>query len=220
MATTSWAVKIGATTFTSNILSLSLDCGRQTMFDDYTGGSITITLRNNTNQCGSIAQNDIIELQGLTYFYVSNISFDEGFSDSEATCTITGIDNIAQLAQYLVGAGSGASTSPTQQMYDIWQSSGIQPPYLDDIYTSVSVVNGEVAEDTTMINQFNLLINSEMGSLVSDGAQIKAIPYSYDKSSQYTFGRSNTAGIPYYNLQRISGTSLNANNVIVKYLDT
>jgi hypothetical protein len=218
MATTTWTVVIGATTFTSNVLSLSLNLGRQTMFDDYAGGSITITLRNNTNQCGSIAQGETIKLQTNCYFYVTNIAFNEGMTDSEATCTVTGADAIAGLSQYALGAGSGASTSPTQQMYDQWISQGIQPPYMDTPFTAVSVVNGIVAEDTTIINQWNLLINSEMGSLVSDAATIYPYPYSYFKTSQYTFGRSGTTGIPYYSLNRMSGTSLSANNVIVDWV--
>ena len=218
MATTTWTVQIGATTFTSHVVSLSLDLGRQTMFDNYAGGNVTITLRNNTNQCGSIAQGDTIKLQTNCYFYVTNIAFDEGITDNEATCTVTGMDAIANLSQYSLGASSGYSTSPTQQMYDIWTTSGIQPPYMDTPLTAVSTVNGIVAEDTTMVNQWNLLINSEMGSLVTDASTIYPYPYSYFKTSQYTFGRSGTTGIPYYSLSRISGTNLSANNVIVDWV--
>jgi len=222
MATTSWSVVLntalsGSINFTNQIISLSLDCGKQTFFDDHTGGNITITLRNNTNQCGTISQNDTIILQSVAYFYVTNISFDEGVTDAEATCTITGVDAISQLAQYLVGAGAGASTSPTQQMYNAWQASGIQPPYMDTVRTAVSTVSGNVPNDTTMLNLFNILTTSEMGSLVTDGAQIEAYPYGFFKSSQFTFGRSGTAGIPYYDLVRIKGTDISANNVIVDW---
>ena len=220
MATTAWTVVIGATTFTSHVVSLSLDLGKQTFFDEWNGGNVTITLRNNTNQCGSIAQGETIKLQTNCYFFVTNIAFDEGITDAEATCTVTGMDAIANLAQYGKGASSGASTSPTQQMYDIWNASGIQPPYMDSPLTAVSTVSGETAEDTTIGNRFSTLINSEMGSLVSDAATIYPYPYSYFKTSQYTFGRSGTAGIPYYNLQRMAGTSLSANNVIIDYVSS
>lgn len=219
MATTTWSVVIGATTFTSHVMSMQFDIGRQTIFDDHSGGQITITLRNNTNQCAGIAQNDIINLQSnQLYYFVRDISFSEGVTDAEATCTVTGMDMIGALAQYDCAAGSGYSTSPLQQMYDIWTSSGLQPPYMDTPLTSTTVVSGTVAEDTTILNRFSILINSEMGSLVASASTIYPYPYSYFKNSQYTFGRSGTAGIPYYDLTRMAGTSISANNVIIDYV--
>jgi hypothetical protein len=198
---------------------MQFDIGRQTLFDDHSGGQITVTLRNNTNQCAVINQNDIINLQShQLYYFVRDISFNEGVTDAEATCTVTGIDMIGALAQYTLGAGTGYSTSPLQQMYDIWTAAGLQPPYMDTPLTSTSVVSGTIAEDTTVLNRFSTLINSEMGSLVAAASTIYPIPYSYYKNVQYTFGRSGTSGLPYYNLSRMAGTSISANNVIIDYV--
>jgi hypothetical protein len=197
---------------------MQFDIGRQTLFDDHSGGQITVTLRNNTNQCAVIRQGDTVFLNTYHYFWVADIAFNEGVTDAEATCTVRAVDSLSLTAQYSLGAGTGYSTSPTQQMYDIWQASGIQPPYLDAVETATTVVSGTVAEDTTILNRFSTLMISEMGSLVTNGSQIQAYPYSFFKTSQYTFGRSGTSGIPYYNLTRMAGTSISANNVIIDYV--
>lgn len=219
MATTTWSVVIGPTTFTTSVLSMQFNIGRRTIFDDHSGGGITITLRNNTNQCAGIRQNDIINLQSnQLYFFVRDIGFNEGITDAEATCTVTGIDMIGALAQYPLGASSGYSTAPLQQMFDIWTGSGLQPPFMDPPLASTTVVSGVVAQDTTILNRFSILINSEMGSLVAAAATIYPIPYSYYKTAQYTFGRSGTAGLPYYELTRMAGTSISANNVTIDYV--
>lgn len=218
MATTSWSVVVGATDFTSNVMSMQFNIGRQTIFEDFAGGYIRVTLRNDTNQCAVISQNDIVDLQSQLYFFVRDISFNEGVTDAEATCTITGVDMIGALAQYPLSATTGLSIAPLEQMYDIWTASGLQPPYMDPPLTSTSVVHGTVADDTTILNRFSVLLNSEMGSMYASAGTIYPKPYSYSKDAQYTFGRSGTSGIPYYNLTRMAGTSIAANNVIIDYV--
>lgn len=217
MATTSWSVVVGATDFTSNVMSMRFNIGRQTIFDDWSGGDIRVTLRNDTNQCAVINQNDIIDLDGQLYFFVRDISFNEGFTDAEATCTVTGVDMIGALAQFLLAAGSGGSTEPLEQMYDLWTASGIQPPYMDPPLTSLTLVSSSTLNDTTMLNRFSILLNSEMGSMYASAGTIYPVPYSYSKDVSFTFGRSGTSGVPYYNLTRMAGTSIAANNVVIDY---
>lgn len=221
MATTSWSIFIGGVNFSSHVLSLNFDLGRRSIFDEFTGGNISITLRNNTNQCGNIAQNAIINLQSnQQYFYVTAIQFDEGVTDAEATCTLTGVDAIAQLAQYTCAAGSGYSTAPLTQMYEIWNGTGITPPYVDTPLTSKATVSGTVASDTTVLNRWSTLAMSEMGSLVSSASTMYPIPNNYYPNSWLTFGRNGTAGIPYEDLSRIVGTEISANNVIIDYVSS
>jgi len=221
MATDTWAVSIGATLLTSSVISMSFDKGRQSMYDDFVGGHITITLRNNTNQCGLIAKDDAIYLDGIGQYLVSNITFDEGILDAEATCTITGIDALAILASYVATAQSATfpPVSPTQYIYDQWQAYGLEPPYLDDVFTAVSTTNTASGSDGTLLDYFNLLMAGEMGTLQATHNTIEAIPYGYVKTSQTTFGRSGTAGIPYYELQRDIGTTVSANRVIVDWVE-
>jgi len=219
MATTTWSVLIGGVDFSSHLISMDFDLGRRTIFDEFNGGTISLTLRNNTNQCGAIVQNATINVQSHEqYFYVTAIQFNEGITDAEAVCTITGVDAIAQLAQYSLGAGSGYSTAPLTQMYEIWNGTGITPPYVDTPLTSRSVVSGTIASDTTVGNRWSTLINSEMGSLVSSAATMYPIPNGYYPTSWLTFGRSGTTGIPYSNLSRIVGTDISANNVTIDYV--
>jgi hypothetical protein len=221
MATATWDVSIGATLFTSSVLSMSFDKGRQSMYDNFVGGHITITLRNNTNQCGVIAKDDAIYLNGVALYLVSNITFDEGILDAEATCTITGIDALSILASYSYSANSPSypAISPTQQIFNVWDAYGLEPPYIDDVLPAASTTNTASGSDGTMLDYFNLLMAGEMGSFYVTHNSIQAIPYGYVKTSQATFGRSGTSGIPYYELQRDIGTSVSANRVIVDWVE-
>jgi len=222
MATTTWSVFIDGVNFSSHVISMNFDLGRRTIFDEFNGGTISLTMRNNTNQCGAIVQNATISLQSAQqYFFVTGIQFDEGITDTEATCTLTGIDYFAQLAQYTYSAGSGGSTAPLTQFYNSWISTGISPPYVDPPLTSRSVISTVgPSSDTTFANWTTILMNSEMGSLVSSGATMYPIPNGYYPTSWLTFGRSGTSGIPYSDLSRIVGTDISANNVTIDYVSS
>jgi hypothetical protein len=222
MATTTWSVFIDGVNFSTHVLSLNFDLGRRTIFDEFNGGNISLTLRNNTNQCGAIVQNATISLDNnQQYFFVTGIQFDEGITDAEATCTLTGIDYFAQLAQYPYGVGAGGSSAPLTKMWETWTSSGYAPPYMDSPLPSRSVISTiGPSSETTFGNWFSVLINGEMGSLVSTAGTIYPIPNGYFPSSWLTFGRSDTAGIPYSNLSRIVGTDIAANNVTIDYISS
>lgn len=225
MATASWIVIIGGIStpvnFTSSVLSMSFDKGRQSMYDNFVGGHITMTLRNNTNQCGSIAKDDTIYLNGNGLYLVSNITFDEGILDAEATCTITGIDALTILASYFSSATSPSypPMSPLQNMANVFDGYVLEPPYWGDVRTAVSTTNTASGSDGTQLDYFNLMLAGEMGFFWASANTIEAYPYSYVKTSQATFGRSGTSGIPYYELQRDIGTSVSANRVIVDWVD-
>ena len=220
MATTTWSVVIGGVNFSSHVLSMNFDLGRRTFFDEFNGGTISLTLRNNTNQCGAIVQNAQIEVNTFQYFFVTGIQFDEGITDAEATCTLTGVDYFAQLAQYIQGMGVLGSTAPLTSMYNTWTATGIAPPYMDTPLTSRSVIStvGPQSDDVSFGNWWSLLMQGEMGSLVSDFDTMYPIPNGYYAASWLTFGRSGTAGIPYSDLSRIVGTDISANNVTVDYI--
>jgi hypothetical protein len=220
MATTTWSVFIGGVNFSSHVLSMNFDLGRRTFFDEFNGGTISLTLRNNTNQCGAIVQNAQIEINTFQYFFVTGIQFDEGITDAEATCTLTGVDYFAQLHQYIQGMGVLGSTAPLTSMYNTWNATGIAPPYMDTPLTSRSVIStvGPQSDDVSFGNWWSLLMQGEMGSLVSDFDTMYPIPNGYYPTSWLTFGRSGTAGIPYSNLSRIVGTEISANNVTVDYI--
>ena len=219
MATTTWSVFIDGVNFSSHVLSMNFDLGRRTFFDDFNGGTISLTLRNNTNQCGAIVQNAQILVDGQQYFFVTGIQFDEGITDAEATCTLTGVDYFAQLAQYIKGMGVLGDTAPLTHMFNSWTATGIAPPYMDPPLTSRSVISTVGPQsDTTFGNWWSLLMQGEMGSFVSDAATMYPIPNGYYATSWLTFGRSGTAGIPYSNLSRIVGTDISANNVTIDYI--
>ena len=219
MASTTWSVFIDGVNFSSHVLSMNFNLGRRTFFDEFNGGTISLTLRNNTNQCGAIVQNAQIAVDGSQSFFVTGIQFDEGITDAEATCTLTGIDYFAQLAQYPYGMGVGGSTAPLTRMYDDWIASGYALPYMEPPLASRSVISTVgPSSDTTFANWWSVLMQGEMGSLVSDAVTIYPIPNGYYATSWLTFGRSGTAGIPYSNLSRIVGTDISANSVTIDYI--
>ena len=222
MAKTTWSVVIDGVNFSTHVLSMNFNLGRRTIFDEFNGGTISLTLRNNTNQCGAIVQNATISLQSnQQYFFVTSIQFDEGVTDAEATCTLTGIDYFAQLSQYTYGVGAGGSTAPLTRMWETWTASGYAPPYMDAPQPSRSVISTVgPSSETTFANWWTVLMNGEMGSFVSTAGTIYPLPNGFFKFSWLTFGRSDTSGIPYSELSRISGTEIAANNVTIDYVTT
>lgn len=220
MASTTWSVFIDGVDFSSHVLSMNFDLGRRTFFDEFNGGTISLTLRNNTNQCGAIVQNAKINIANAQqYFFVTGIQFDEGITDAEATCTLTGIDYFAQLAQYPYGMGVGGSTAPLTRMYNDWIAAGYALPYMDTPLASRSVISTVgPSSDVTFGNWWSLLMQGEMGSLVSEADTMYPIPNGYYADSWLTFGRSGTAGIPYADLSRIVGTDISANSVTIDYI--
>lgn len=218
MTTTNWTVSIGATDFTSSVLSLALNIGRQTFFDDWNGGDITITLRNQNGQCSNIKQFDVIETQAFVYFYVTNIAFNDQIAVDGATCTVTGIDPIRTLSQYYWDTATTSSLPALDYIYDTFSATVIGPPYMDPPGSSYTKTNasGAASQGTsTLLNFFSSILMGECGAITSSGPTI--IPKSLGSpiSSSWDFVRTGGTGITYYDIQRLSGTALSANQVTV-----
>jgi hypothetical protein len=85
------------TTFTTSVLSASYRTGRQTYMDNWSGGSLIITIKNDTNQAGGFTVNDQIDFgtsTGTYYqrFFVNEIQYSDypgqvGLSTATISCT-------------------------------------------------------------------------------------------------------------------------------------
>jgi hypothetical protein len=85
------------TTFTTSVLSASYRTGRQTYMDNWSGGSLIFTIKNDTNQAGGFTVNDQIDFgtsTGTYYqrFFVNEIQYSDypgqvGLSTATISCT-------------------------------------------------------------------------------------------------------------------------------------
>ncbi len=218
MTSTNWTVSIDSNDFTSDVLSLKLTIGRKTFFDDWNGGDITITLKNENGQCANIKQFDVIETQAFSYFYVTNISFNDTIAPNAATCTVTGIDPIRTLSQYFWDTATSSSLAALTYIYNTFDSTVTGPPYMDPPGSSYTMTNASGAVDpsnSTLLNFFSSILMGECGAITASGPTI--IPKSFGSpiSSSWDFVLSGGTGITYYDIQRLAGTALSANQVTV-----
>jgi hypothetical protein len=99
MARYAWVFKNAttATTFTTSVLSASYKTGRQTYMDNWAGGSLIFTIKNDTNQAAGFTVNDKIDFAnstGVYYqrFFVNEIQYSDypgqvGLSTATISCT-------------------------------------------------------------------------------------------------------------------------------------
>lgn len=99
MARYAWVFKNAttSTTFTTSVLSASYKTGRQTYMDNWAGGSLIFTIKNDNNQAAGFTVNDKIDFAnstGVYYqrFFVNEIQYSDypgqvGLSTATISCT-------------------------------------------------------------------------------------------------------------------------------------
>jgi hypothetical protein len=219
VSATTWTVSIAGTDFTSSVLSLSLEIGRRTFFDDWSGGKIAITIRNQNGQCADIAQFDTIELQDGSYFYVTNISFNDAIADNASTCVVTGIDVITTLSQYYFETSTSITEPSLDYIYNTFDATVIGPPYMDPPVASRTTTNnnGQITGPSTLLNFFSSIMLGETGAFTASGSTITLRPFSSPLTEDWNFVFAGDTGIPYFSLDRMAGTDLPASQVTVSY---
>jgi hypothetical protein len=222
MTTTDWTVTIEGVDFTSDVLSLSLDLGRKTFFDDWNGGKLAVTIRNQNSQCENISQFNLIRLQDFSYWYVIDISFNDTIAVNGSTCTVTAIDPIRSLSQYFWDMTTSYTDSSLQYIYDTFDSTVIGPPYMDPPGPSRALTNndGQLTGASTLLNFFSSIMLGECGAFYSNANTISMKSGPTNVISEWDFVRDGGTGFPYYELDRMAGTELAANVVTVNYQES
>ena len=220
MARYAWVFKNATTvsTFTTSVLSASYRTGRQTYMDNWAGGSLIFTIKNDTNQAAGFTVNDKIDFMdstGVYYqrFFVNEIQYSDypgqvGLSTATISCTdglnrsgqntITNLTLFAlqcceQLDQFPASgqiAGSGYTIDGTTYGPGASKALGLGGGY-----------NGAV------LQRINQNMATERGVLWYNGSTIYAVARNKltDKTIPLTFGRSTASNvIAYQNFNRIT----------------
>ena len=218
MSATNWTVSIAGTDFTSDVLSLSLEIGRRSFINDWNGGRIAITIRNQNSQCSDIVQFDTIELQDGSYFYVTDIDFNDAIADNDSTCIVTGIDLIRTLSQYPWYTSTTSIKESLQYIYDTFIAEVTAPPSMGlPTLSKTETNNAGVATDSTLLNFFSSIMLGECGAFTANGSTINLRSFSSQLDADWNFVLAGGVGIPYYSFVRLAGTELSANQVTVDY---
>ena len=218
MPTTNWRFLLNnATNFTSNVLSASINQGREKYLDNYPGGSITITINNSANLASSFNFNDKIYVRSINdangfrdIFTVQQITFDDYPGNTGlSTATIFATDALSRSGRYQATSKALTQTTTTTQMEQF--NSGPLPTDLQVLSTFGGPGNSTASAQTytgTVLNQLNILEATERGLLrtgiLGTFTRQFIFPQSRGKIkdfvvSAFTFGRNTSASVIAYN---------------------
>lgn len=228
MPTTPWQFVLnGSTDFTSSVLSISITQGREKYLDNYSGGSLVLTLNNSSGLASTFSFNDKVyaasETSGTGYrdvFTVQEITFNDYPGNTGlSTATIMCVDPLARTGRYQATNVSLSQAATTAQM----EQFNINPLPADLTVTDVlSSVGDSIASAQTytgtVLNQLNILEATERGIIRTKayGSLTGQFIFPYARNdiddnivTAFTFGRNTSSSvIAYQNFERIrNGTS-------------
>ena len=213
MTQISWTFKYGAgagTDFTTSVQSWSAFSGRRNYLDQYAGGRIAITIKNQTNLAANLTRGTIVWVEGPNAFglygKVNTIEFNDYPGNTGlSTATIVVEDALAQAGRVNLGEFAGYTTGLSTAQAVATNGYG----YKVDVTangTGSATVSGVTSYTGTMLNRLNLLTNSERGQM---GAPLNGVWFSSRDSllqtPTYTLTRNtqSTNQITYSDFRRI-----------------
>lgn len=149
------------TFFTSDVLGAQVRSGRTTYLENYNGGGITITIRNNTNQSSGFQLGDEIRVENTSTgtgvywkFSVYDITYDNEYGNfAAATATLTCLDETGRLGRAQVTAAALTQSSTSNQTAEVCAAAGFAGGGVSGLSTaSSSTYTGSVL---ARINQLN-----------------------------------------------------------------
>jgi hypothetical protein len=236
MPTTPWVFKLNSSTdFTSSILSASITQGREKYLDNYPGGTISITINNNTNLANSFNFNDKIYVENTTdlrgfqdVFTVQEITFNDYPGNTGlSTATIFAVDGLARAGRYQAVSKALTQTNTYTQLIQFNSS-----PLPGDLVITSGAGSSTASAQTytgTVLNQINVTQSTERG-LISTGitSPSKTIQVIYPiarneisgiLNTSFTFGRNTSATVIAYNtFERIQNGLSFINNATISPL--
>jgi hypothetical protein len=176
------------TTYTSTILSASYTYGRRGYLDNYPGGALAITIKNQSNEAAGFQINDQIDFIGYLGIYqawyqrywIAEIQYqDYPGNTGLSTATVVAVDAMARLGRVL-GQGNILAAGTTGSQLDSMDTLSSWPP---DIRTFANTTDSQASAATITAswnNQINLLQTTEKGIITwSYGRDIRMSGRSY-----------------------------------------
>lgn len=220
----SWTVGIkpfiGATTYyTDSVLSISYMAGRRSYLDQFTGNSIRITLKNQTNVAQYFTFGAVVILNDDIQFKVTGVEFqDYPGNTGLSTCTVIASDFLQNSGrEILTGTALTAANALAQLDTQV---------YLGNSEANVSVTGGVSTADAytytgTLIQRFQQTVTLEAtGGVQYNQRNILIAGRGTDQGvyfrSTFTRAASSGSNISYADIRRIRADLQYANRITVQ----
>ena len=153
---------------TSSVLSFSYSQGRQNYLDQYSGGTLSVTLKNQANIAQYFTFNSVWILAddtspGDQYFWCQDVTFNDYPGNTGlSTITVSLVDVLARNGRNVVSNVVLAQTDTIDQLQDLWRTAPYQIGDFDGSGPGNSIAAG-ITYSGSMLNYFNLIDQTEKG---------------------------------------------------------
>ena len=153
---------------TDSVMSFSYAQGRQNYLDQYSGGTLSVTLKNQANIAQYFTFNSVWILDdndytGEQYFWCQDVTFNDYPGNTGlSTITVSLVDVLARNGRNVVSSVVLAQTDTIDQLQDLWRTA----PYQIGDFDGSGPGNSTAAAITysgSMLNYFNLIDQTEKG---------------------------------------------------------
>ena len=208
-----WTFKYGTgsgTDFTSSVLSWTAFSGRRNYLDQYAGGRMTVTIKNQTNLAANLTRGTNVWIYGPSsgglYGRVNSVEFNDYPGNTGlSTATVIIDDALAQAGRVTLADFTGYTAGLSTAQAVATNGNG----YTIDVTangTGSATVSAVASYSGTILNRLNLLTNSERGQM---GAPYNGVWFSSRnailQTPTYTLTRNtqSTNQITYTDFRRI-----------------
>lgn len=184
----------------TSVLSFSYGQGRQNYLDQYSGGTLSVTLKNQTNVAQYFTFNSVWTLQDDTsgeqqYFWMQDINFNDYPGNTGlSTITVSLVDVLARNGRNVVSNVVLAQADTISQVQTLWRTAPYQIGDLQGSGGGSSTAAG-ITYSGSMLNYFNLIDQTEKGLVNFYNYTVNMIPRNGVSQTfgGYTFTRNATS---------------------------
>jgi hypothetical protein len=155
---------------TSSVMSFSYTQGRQNYLDQYSGGTLTMTLKNQDNIAQYFIFNSTWELiddiatSAAQTFWCQDVTFNDYPGNTGlSTITVSLVDVLARNGRNVVANVALTQKITTQQLEDLWETPAYKIGNVD--YSGGSSTAAAITYSGSMLNYLNLITQTEKGLL-------------------------------------------------------
>jgi hypothetical protein len=209
---------------TDSVLSFSYTQGRQNYLDQYSGGTLSVTLKNQTNIAQYFTFNSVWTLvddatSSDQFFWCQDVQFNDYPGNTGlSTITVSLVDVLARNGRNVVSNVVLAQADTIGQLQTLWRTAPFQIGDFDGTGPGSSTAAG-ITYSGSMLNYFNLIDSTEKGLVNYYGASTFMTRRNsvYLTTSGFSFTRNATSATAIsYNSFRHDKAGLNfMNNVTV-----
>jgi len=206
----SWSLRRSSPSFvdvSTSVLSFSYSQGRQNYLDQYSGGTLNVTLKNQTDVAQYFTFNSVwyifdADSGEAQYFWLQDINFNDYPGNTGlSTITVALVDVLARNGRNVVSSVTLAQAATITQLQTLWRTAPYQIGDLQGSGAGSSTAAG-ITYSGSMLNYLNLIDATEKGLLNFYQAQTNMIPRSSVSSSvsgmSFTRNAASSTAISYF----------------------